>query len=171
MRNRSLSRRVLSLLLALVTALGCMPAASAEGSAKATVMRLQKTEGTVSVTDGGGESVSVWDSLRLYNGYQIETEEASYAWINLDDSKLIKEDASSDISVRKSGKKLNILLNSGNLLFDVAEPLKDDESMYIRTSTMAVGSGAPAAGWRSQTNTPASSMSWRAKSKSPYSTP
>lgn len=40
MRNRSLFRRVLSLLLALVTALGCMPAASAEGSAKAAVMRL-----------------------------------------------------------------------------------------------------------------------------------
>ena len=139
MRTQRLSQRLLAWLLALVMALACAPQALAEDSAKASIMRLQKTEGTVSVTDGSGKSVSTWDGLRLYNGYRLVTEEASYAWVNLDDSKLVKEDAVSEISIRKSGRKLDILVDSGNLFFDVSRPLEDEESMNIRTSTMAVG--------------------------------
>lgn len=43
------------------------------------------------------------------------------------------------MEVRKSGRKLEVLLSSGNLFFDVARPLEDDESLNIRTSTMAIG--------------------------------
>ena len=85
------------------------------------------------------KNISLIKNMRLYNGYQVKTEEKSYAWINLDSTKLVKLDAASEASIRKSGKKLEILLDSGNLCFDVSKPLKDDESLNIRTSTMAVG--------------------------------
>ena len=48
-------------------------------------------------------------------------------------------DAVSEITVRKSGKKLDILLDAGNLFFNVKSPLDDDEVFNVRTSTMAVG--------------------------------
>ncbi len=138
MGRQHLPQRILSLLLACVMLLTCAPAAFAE-STEAALMRLMKTEGTVSVTNSKGRSVTVRDDMRLNSGYGLETEEASYAWINLDDAKLVKMDAVSEISIRKSGKKLDILLDSGNLFFNVSKPLEEDETFNIRTSTMAVG--------------------------------
>ena len=105
----------------------------------AATMQITKTEGTVEVTDAAEGSVPPMKRMRLYNGYGVGTLEESYAWISLDKSKLAKLDALSEISVRKRGKKLEILLDSGNIFFNVTEPLKDDESLNIRTSTMAVG--------------------------------
>ena len=132
-----MKRRLLPLLLALVMSIGlAAPALAAETAA---VIRLTKTTGTVEISKSSGKSISLLKNMRLYNGYHVSTSEESYAWVNLDDSKLLKEDAESEIEVRKDGKKLEVLLVSGNLSFDVAEPLEDDESLNIRTSTMAVG--------------------------------
>ena len=127
--------RLTALLLALTLSLS-FPALAAETAA---VIRLTKTTGTVEISKSSGKSISLLKNMRLYNGYHVSTEEESYAWVNLDDSKLLKEDAESEIEVRKDGKKLEVLLVSGNLFFDVAEPLEDDESLNIRTSTTVVG--------------------------------
>ncbi|WP_300415156.1 leucine-rich repeat protein [uncultured Oscillibacter sp.] len=129
--------RLLSFLMALALVTGlAAPALAAETAA---VIRLTKTTGTVEISKSSGKSVSLLKNMRLYNGYHVETDEESYAWINLDDSKLLKEDAASEVEVRKDGKKLEVLLCSGNIFFDVAEPLEDDESMNIHTSTTVVG--------------------------------
>jgi len=132
------NRRLLSLLLAFVLCLSYVPTAKAE-SAAAAVMRLMKTEGTVSISNSSGRSVKQTERMSLRSGYSLKTEESSYAWINLDDEKLVKMDAVSEITVRKSGKKLDILLDAGNLFFNVKSPLDDDEVFNVRTSTMAVG--------------------------------
>jgi len=131
--------RFCAVLLTLALILSCVPQALAAGSATATTMRLMKTEGTVELTDSSGRSLTVREKLRLHNGYRVETEEASYAWINLDDTKLIKEDAVSDVEVRESGDKLELLLNEGSLFFNVTEPLEDGETLNIRTSTIMTG--------------------------------
>ena len=132
-----LRKKLLSLTLALALVMGLtLPALAADTAA---VIRLTKTTGTVEISKSSGKSVSLLKNMRLYNGYHVATDEESYAWVNLDDSKLIKEDAESEVEVRKDGKHLEVLLLDGNLLFDVAEPLGNDESMNIRTSTLAVG--------------------------------
>lgn len=131
-------KRIISMLLALVMCVNCAAPALAE-DATAAVMRLTKATGTVSVTNSRGKGVSMRDNMRLYSGYHVETQEASYAWIDLDDAKLTKLDAVSELEVRKDGKKLELLLNSGNLYFNVTEPLKNDEALNIRTSTMTTG--------------------------------
>ena len=129
--------------LALVLAIlltAALPAMGAETvSDAASTIQLMKTEGSVSVTNGSGRALSVFEDMRLYNGYHAKTAEKSYAWASLDSSKLIKLDEVSEAEVRKAGKKLEVLLNSGNLYFDVSEPLDQEESLNIRTSTMIVG--------------------------------
>lgn len=107
--------------------------------AVASAMDMEKIEGTVKVADGKGKTVPARANMKLYSGYIIDTMEKSYAWINLDSSKLIKLDALSQAGIIKNGKKLEVLLMSGALFFDVDKPLEDDESLNIRTSTMAVG--------------------------------
>ena len=112
--------------------------AHAEDNTAAT-MRIKKTEGAVKVAESTGREVSILKNMKLKNGHEVGTEEESYAWISLDDVKLLKMDALSEAIIRKKGKKLEILLESGNLFFEVSEPLGDEEVLNIRTSTMTVG--------------------------------
>lgn len=106
---------------------------------RATTMYLVKTEGTVGVADGQGTAVPLLAQTGLYSGYGVDTAGKSYAWINLDAVKLTKMDAESEVAIRKEGKALEIEVKKGSLFFHVAEPLGDDESMDIRTSTTIVG--------------------------------
>lgn len=132
-----MKKRIFSNLLVLILFLGlARPALAADTAA---TMQLSSTEGTVKVSNASGRSLSLRDDMRLYSGYQVETSAKSYAWINLDSTKLIKLDASTKVEIRKSGKKLEVLLKSGNLYGDVSKPLEADETLDIRTSTAIVG--------------------------------
>ena len=112
---------------------------SCAGGMSATTMHLRKTEGTVGVSDGEGKDVTPKDNLGLYSGYQVETQAESYAWIDLDKVKLAKLDQDSEVEINKEGKKLEIDVKTGSLFFNVTEPLTDDETMNIATSTMLIG--------------------------------
>ena len=109
------------------------------GKNTAATMHLVRTEGAVSVNDTEGAPVTLIENLGLYSGYGVATRVESYGWIDLDETKLAKMDESSEVEIVKSDKLLEISVQSGGLFFDVTEPLADDETMNIRTSTMLVG--------------------------------
>lgn len=130
-------RRIFSALLALALLLGLtQPALAADTAA---VMQLSATEGTVTASSASGRSMALRANMRLYSGYQVATSANSYAWINLDSTKLIKLDANTKVEIRSSGKKLEVLLKAGNVYGDVSRPLGADETLDIRTSTAIVG--------------------------------
>lgn len=106
---------------------------------KATTFRLVRTEGDVIIKNSSDKELSQTADMRLYNGDHQITGEKSYAWMSLDDKKAVKLDENSESELRKKGRKLQILLDSGNLFFNVTVPLEKDESMNIRTSTMVTG--------------------------------
>lgn len=133
-KKRNKSARLAAFALA-----ACLLCTGCAGNASASVMRLIRTEGTVGVSDEGGEAVSLAENLSLYSGYHMGTETKSYAWINLDSVKLTKMDEESEVEIQKEGKALEIVVNSGELFFNVTEPLEEDETLDIRTSTMTVG--------------------------------
>ena len=112
---------------------------SAASSASATTVRLAKTDGNVSVLGDGGMETATKANMRLFSGNHVKTEQNSYAWVNLDDSKAAKLDALSEMEVRKDGNNLEVLATTGNLFFNVSQPLKSDENLNIRTSTMVTG--------------------------------
>lgn len=130
MRNRQIVALLVAVAL-LLTACG--------SSASAAAMSLVKTAGTVGIADGNGKSVPVSEDRSLYSGYQVGTEAKSHAWISLDDVKLVKMDEESAIELRKENRNLEIFVNSGQLFFNITEPLEEDETLDIRTSTMTVG--------------------------------
>lgn len=136
MKSHKLLDRCTALLLAFALLLSL---AACSNGASATTMHLKHTEGTVAVSDEAGEAVELLENLGLYSGYGVGTRSESYAWINLDDVKLTKMDQESEIAIQKEGKRLEINVKSGALFFNVTEPLAEDESMDIRTSTMVVG--------------------------------
>ena len=129
--------RRLAGLLALV--LLCAPLAACQQPGSATTMHLLRADGQVDVQNDKGKAVPAAENLGLYHGYQLGTQAASYAWIDLDSVKLAKLDEASEIEILKTGKALEIDLHSGSVFFNVTEPLADDETMAIRTTTMVVG--------------------------------
>lgn len=117
-----------ALLIALAVLLSLvLPVFAAE---TATTVQLTRTEGTVSVANASGRGVTVREKMRLYGGYTVKTEARSYAWLALDDTKLAKLDAASEVEIRKNGKSLEVLLNSGNLFFNVTEPLSKGTTFH-----------------------------------------
>lgn len=127
----------------LLTAAMCVglcrfPILAAESGTAAT-MSLKKTQGTVSVKNSSGRKMSMRSNMKLYNGYHVVTQKESYAWLELDGSKLAKLDADSEAEVRKNNRELELLLSSGNLYFNVTKPLEADETLNICTSTMVAG--------------------------------
>lgn len=53
-------------------------------------MKLARTEGEAVVRNEKARELEPFVDMNLYSGYQMETNPESYAWINLDDVKLIK---------------------------------------------------------------------------------
>lgn len=109
------------------------------GDEKAASMSLIRTEGKVGVQNGAGMILETAEDMKLHDGYQLDTERASYAWLELDRTKLAKMDEVSTIEIQKIGSDLTIQLQEGSIFFQVTQPLGEEETMRIRTSTMAVG--------------------------------
>ncbi len=130
-----------AILLALALLLVCAGCGDtgASGEAVATSMRLEKTEGDVTVRDAQGKAQQPREKLPLFSGYGIETAGASLSWFNLDDTKLLKMDENSDAAIEQEDKHLRLVVNAGRVYFNVTEPLADDETFEISTGTMVVG--------------------------------
>ncbi len=132
-------KRIVALVMTLILLCGLAVPVSAADTAVGVTLRLEKTEGTVTVKSASGRKQTIRDGMRLYSGTTVKTGKESYAYISLDSGKAVKLGASSEGEVRRSGKKLELNLISGELFFDVSIPLEEDESLDIRTSTMVTG--------------------------------
>ena len=133
--------KVLAFLLsaALLLGIGCSASAESVTSAKASAMRLMKTDGSVSLTDSSDAPLSVREGMRLYSGSTLSTAEKSRAGILLDDTKAVTLNELSRASLQGEGKKLVMNLEHGAMFFSVSKPLESDESYSICTSTMMLG--------------------------------
>lgn len=132
------TKKIWSMLLAAVLIVSVVTPAVA-ATARATTMKLEKTEGTVTLKTQNGSSRKPTNGMRLLNGNTLATAASSYAHISLDSTKAVKLDQNSSTTVRQSGKQLELLVKSGQLFFNVSEKLTQKESLNIRTSSMVAG--------------------------------
>lgn len=133
-----LLRAALAAMLAAALALPAF-AAGAESAASASTLRLEKTQGEVTITNAASRAITVREGGRLRSGYQVTTDIGGYAWLALDDDKLVKLDGDTQVTVKQNGKKYELMLEYGKIFFDVQEPLEQDETLDIRTSTLSTG--------------------------------
>ena len=105
----------------------------------ATDMRLTAAEGSVELYGSDGEPLSVQQGMKLHSGDTLSTKSKSYAYVTLDNTKVVKLDANSQVLILKEGSHLDLTLSEGKLFFNVKAPLTDEESLNIRTSTMVTG--------------------------------
>ena len=145
MRDKAVNRRkkmrkIINTAICLLLVLAMtVPAFADTSQGTATTLKLEKTEGKVNITKSAGKSVTVKDGIRLYDGYTVKTDKNSKAYVSLDQSKAIMLDASTTCSIKKSGKKLEIMLQSGTVLVNVEDKLAGDEELNIRTTNSVTG--------------------------------
>lgn len=102
------------------------------------VVSKEKAEGNTLIENAKGKELKVRDSGKLYNGYKAYTEDG-YLWIALDKNGVIKMDMDTEVVVKKTGKKLEVILKEGEVFFNISEKFAEDEKFTIRTSTMTTG--------------------------------
>ena len=141
-RNETMKKQkrialILAAILLLQTLYGCGDL-SALSSLTATTMRLVKVSGTVKVTLNDKDQ-TVREDMKLLSGTEIRTKEDSLAGIGLDDVKAVTLSEETKAEVTQKNKKLELNVLKGEIYFKVMEPLADDESFDIRTSSMTVG--------------------------------
>ena len=143
-------KRLLSFALAFLLMLGlASPALAAK--AKAVTMRVELVEGSVTIRDAGGVTLDYFDGIQLYSGYSVETGDDSCAYISLDEDKAIKLAMNTAVSIKKSGRKLQVKLKAGEIIFNVTTPLAGNETLEIRTSTMITGVRGSSGGVNAET--------------------
>lgn len=141
-------------ILLLCTLLCCEYAMAVDGNSdiesvdklkKIYVAEVLKYEGTVTILDSDGESVSLLKGMQLYSGYKVTTGSDGILYLSLDSERLVKLDNNSEITVKKvkhwffGGTSLTIELQSGSMFFNIAKKLDDDESFDIAVSNMLIG--------------------------------
>ena len=139
MKMKRILKKIAALTLCSALCFGLSSTEGLAATAKGTTLKLVETTGSVSLKDANSIPKSIRTGMRLYNGYDLSTKAASYAYISLDATKAVKMDSNSEITLRQSGKKTEILVESGKLFFDVRVPLKEEETLNIRTSTTVTG--------------------------------
>ena len=112
---------------------------SSAATARATTMKLEKTEGTATLKTQNGTARKISNGMHLYSGNTLATAASSYAYVSLDGTKAVKLDEKTTTTLRQSGKQLELLVKSGKLFFNVSSPLTEKESMNVRTSSMVAG--------------------------------
>ena len=135
------TKKILTIIVtvAMLATLAIPALAAVTSSGTTNTLRMEQVDGTVKVKNASGRTLTNRDGMRLYSGYEIATEKASYAYFSLDSAKAVKMDASSKGEVFQAGKKLELKLTAGSLFFDVTAPVKAKESLSIRTATMVTG--------------------------------
>ena len=133
------TKRNIFIVTALVAAAVIAFATACNKGNTANVMRLLRTEGTVSIEDSKGNSKPVMENLRFQSGDALVTGADGLASVGLDDTKIITLQNNSRSEFIKNGKQLELKLTKGAVFFNVTEKLRSDEKFEIKTSTMTAG--------------------------------
>ena len=132
--------RYAAVMLAMLLVFTYLPATAwAEEQYTSTTMRLLATVGTVNITGADGTAKETVDNARLESGDHIRTGAGSRASIGLDTDRIVTLDELGEVDLEKRNGALVLTVRQGVLFFDVRRKLNDNESMEIRTSTMAMG--------------------------------
>lgn len=112
---------------------------AATQQATAVSVRVLQSDGIVELRNSNGRTLPVVEGMRLYHGYQVTTQESSYAYMALDENRLATLGAVSDMELERKDNDLALMLNSGKLFFDVSSKMGEEETMNIHTSNVALG--------------------------------
>jgi hypothetical protein len=106
---------------------------------KASTMRLSDYDGDVILMSETGKVQELKQDLRIFGGSKLNTGKESKAWVLLDEERMVTLMERSTARFNQSGKSISLSLEKGDLFFNIARDLEEDESFDISVSTMIIG--------------------------------
>ncbi|MBO7096521.1 MAG: FecR domain-containing protein [Lachnospiraceae bacterium] len=106
---------------------------------KASTMRLSSYTGDVTLTGENGKVLELKEDKRLFGGNKLVTGKESKAYVLLDEDRFVTLMERSTADFIQRGDSISISLEEGDLFFNIARDLKEDESLEISVSTMIIG--------------------------------
>ena len=106
---------------------------------KASTIRLSDYEGDVTISAESGRNIELKKDQRIFGGSELKTGKESKAWVLLDEDRMVTVMEKSTVGFYQSGKSIELSLEKGDLFFNIARDLDDDESFEIAASTMVIG--------------------------------
>ena len=106
---------------------------------KAATIRLSDYEGNVTLTSESGRVQELKQNLRIFGGSKLETGKRGKAWVLLDEDRMVTVMHQSTVDFYQNGKSISLSLEKGDLFFNIARDLEEDESFDISVSTMIIG--------------------------------
>ena len=131
-------KKSVCLLLVLAVLVTALPVKAGAADTIGSKISIEKIDGEVSVVKASGKTAAAVAGVKLAATESLRTDKASYAYISIDDDKVIKLDELTQVNVKKSGNKLSVEVSEGSIFFEVKEKLEDNESMNLNASTMAM---------------------------------
>ena len=102
-------------------------------------IRLESYSGGIIVVSGTGKKQVVSSKMRIFSGYTIVTATNATAYLSLDGTKSVRLNQNTKVIIKKRNNANEIQVLGGSIFFNVTEKLKDNESLNVTTSTLAMG--------------------------------
>lgn len=136
-RKLNIYGKLLAVILCIILAVS-FPMSVYAKEASANSIEIQRIDGEANIINKKAKTIPAKKGVKLNSGESIQTDAKSYVYLSLDENKVVKVDELSQVNIKKSGKKLTIEVEEGAIFFEVKEKLKEDESMDLGASTMAM---------------------------------
>ena len=101
-------------------------------------IEIEKIDGTAYIVKASGKKSEARPGIKLSAKESLQTAMGSYAFLGIDDDKVIKVDELSQINIVKKNNKLSVNIEEGSIMFEVKGKIPKTCEMDLNASTMAM---------------------------------
>ena len=101
-------------------------------------IEIEKIDGTAYIVKASGKKSEARPGIKLSAKESLQTPMGSYAFLGIDDDKVIKVDELSQINIVKKNNKLSVNIEEGSIMFEVKGKIPKTCEMDLNASTMAM---------------------------------
>lgn len=123
---------------ALALILAAIPVTYYAAEAIGSRIEIEKIDGTAYIVKASGKKTEARAGVKLSAKESLQTAMGSYAFLGIDDDKVIKVDELSQISINKKNNKLKVSIEEGSIFFEVKSEIPKTCEMTLDASTMAM---------------------------------
>ncbi|MBO4266509.1 MAG: FecR domain-containing protein [Lachnospiraceae bacterium] len=125
-------------IVAVVLMMAAIPATFYAAEAIGSRIEIEKIDGTAYIVKPSGKKTEARAGVKLSAKESLQTAMGSYAFLGIDDDKVIKVDELSQINIVKKSNKLSVNIEEGSIMFEVKNKIPETCEMDLNASTMAM---------------------------------
>ncbi len=128
----------ISIIAAAILIMVAIPVTFYAAEAIGSRIEIEKIDGTAYIVKSSGKKTEARAGVKLSAKESLQTAMGSYAFLGIDDDKVIKVDELSQINIVKKNNKLSVNIEEGSIMFEVKNKIPETCEMDLNASTMAM---------------------------------